>query len=158
MKKVVDELTDALTNVFIAPLILWPRYGFKDVPEKLRNAIINERLIKLVKGDKNEEATDAEAMAYIMTATFAGPPSRNWGEIYFWLGRKYAETWNNEVSDFLQNDTELDDYQKDLLHRLKRWIHKQQQKYLKDKKRQAARQAKEAGPPVAHIRLDQWFS
>lgn len=84
-----------------------------------------------------DQATDEEAMTYIMTASLAFPLNSEWTEIYMYLTRKYLLTWKKtkpeDLPDFLQNEIILDDYKTSMLRGLKSWIRKKQIVHMKSR-------------------------
>lgn len=77
-------------------------------------------------------ASDLEAMAYISTVTQAQPISSQWCRIFMYLVRKWMKKKGVEIEDsmsFLNEATELDDYDGYRLKQLKDWIFRQQKKH-----------------------------
>jgi len=116
----------AVAGMFQAPqgpIIVWPGYE-RDLPDYLKNAIQNERLLQAAKGDTSR-ATDAEVVAYLMTASLVQPPSRDWANIYLtlatkFLGDKAPKELRKAHSAPLEPQQELE------LDRLRLWIRKKQ--------------------------------
>ena len=84
--------------------------------------------------EKEDRATDVEALAYLYTASLSGPMPDEYNEIYFYLTRKSLE-WQGkkEIPDFLQEYEKLDDYKLSLLDELKREIWDAQEKAYKER-------------------------
>lgn len=74
--------------VFKAPIITWPQEE-SCITEEMRLQAHLHRLVMMASADKTEEATEFEAMLYIMTSTFANPPAHVWYKIYMHLFCKF---------------------------------------------------------------------
>jgi len=123
-----------LISYLLSPIITYPNY--EDEAKEFEKLVKEERMLRIMKALKNNEeineATDIEALIYLYTTSLAIPLSNDWCEIYFWLIKQCLFLKNNkeipEDLDFI--NVELDEYQKQLLKELKRWIYKVQQRYL----------------------------
>ena len=134
MEKGFINLLRSLTD----PLVLFHATDGDLIPEDLKFHIEMERLIQTKNGGINgevEKATDSEAMAYLMSASFAFPLDRDWVNIYSYLVNNYVKRWKKqEVPDFLKEHDKISDYEQRLLEDLKIWIKKQQNReYSKNK-------------------------
>lgn len=115
-----------------APIIVWP--GFEDgLPDHLKNRIPLERLALAATGE-TEMATDAEAVAYLHTASLVQPLSHDVARVYLhiaakYLGKALPEDFQNE------HETPLEPQQAEELAKLKRWIRKKQVEAMKEKRR-----------------------
>ena len=128
-----------LVEVWCYPIVVWR--GWEDpflVPESIKARVLMERLIQVYRwassrggDDCLDEATDAEALIYLHTASLAQPLDHHWCKIYFHLVGRYFEA--KDGLEFLQKYRELDGYEADLLSRLKRWIRSVQRKHVKEK-------------------------
>lgn len=117
---------------FTDSLVLYHANDGDLIPEDLKFHIELERLIQAknagINGDV-EKATDLEAMAYLMSASFAFPLDTDWVNIYSYLVSNYIKKWKKqEVPDFLKEHDKISDYEQRLLNDLKVWIRKQQNK------------------------------
>ena len=72
---------DVLTEVLTTPIVYHPG-GWEDtVPEELKREVIRQRMEKMVNGGW-DEATDAEVLCYLMTASLVQPLSSDWTQIF----------------------------------------------------------------------------
>jgi hypothetical protein len=126
------------------PRILYFTGGY-DIQEELKEDIKKE----WKRHPKRKTATDLEVMAYIMSASGAGPLDGYHTRIYLHLFRKYLKSkgWKKFEGSmsFLNEHKSLSDYEKRLLQGLKDWIWKRQQKDLAERKRHAKKILKERG-------------
>ncbi|MFQ5820823.1 MAG: hypothetical protein ACE5I5_12600 [Candidatus Heimdallarchaeota archaeon] len=130
----ITQLVKALFN----PIIVWPGFSCQDLPEDLRTEITLQRLIQVHNTPlchKIEEATDAEALAYLYTATLAIPPDRDWATIYMHLARNYLNRKGHGLPSFLEEKTHFNNYQQLKLTELIRWIKMQQDNYFAEKQK-----------------------
>ena len=90
-------------------------------------------MLKYKGKEKENKATDVEALAYLYTASLARPLPDEYSEIYFYLTRK-SIGWQDkkEIPDFLQEYEKLDRYKMSLLDELKREIWSAQEKAYKE--------------------------
>lgn len=79
----IEDVMWALTG----PIIVWPGYEHA-VPEWIMKEIPLARMTKLMKNEEPGQATDLEAVAYLMTASLIAPMPREWEGIYLWAGAK----------------------------------------------------------------------
>lgn len=107
------------------PVIVFPGGWGESLPEWLRQEIELERMKQVMEGSKAsrrpEEATDAEALAYMYTASFLYPMPSDLVEVYLWLGKRAMGEQYPEHPP-IEPPEELDQNQKDFLDGLKRWI------------------------------------
>lgn len=118
IQKVITEILGILYD----PIVLFPG-GWEDtLPANIWDDVVQERFIQALKakGKKIEEATDAEALAYLYTASLVAPMPSEWTHIYLWLGRNRFGA--NEAKTFLPE--KLTSQEERYLHDLKRWIWK----------------------------------
>ena len=98
---------------------------------------------------KGEEptGTDAEACAYLMTASLTQPINRDWTEIYLYLTTKvFSKHKDCNVPEDIKVEYIID-YQMNELNRLKSWLYRQRVKARLEKdraERRDRRQEKEA--------------
>ncbi len=141
MEKGFLNLLRSLTD----PLVLFHATDGDLIPEDLKFHIELERLIQTKDAGINgevEKTTDLEAMAYLMSASFALPLDRDWVNIYSYLVNNYVKRWKKqEVPDFLKEHDKISDYEQRLLEDLKIWIKKQQNReYSKNKPKLKAKE------------------
>src|SRR4030067_1593515 len=92
MNSMVDELGGTLTD----PIIVYPGGWGDSLPEWLKNAITLERLAENMKETKGEQpaGTDAEACAYLNTASLSAPMDGDWSQIYLYVAGQSYTRWN----------------------------------------------------------------
>jgi len=108
-----------------APIVVWPGY-WDLVKDEWKVKAVMYRLLKLMRGDWSEKATDYEAMIYLSTASLSAPLGNEWGRIFCWLFRKF---YPDAAEQFGMKD-ELHDYERQELERLKEWIYRKQREAL----------------------------
>ena len=84
MAKIVDSMIGALVGTLTDPIIVYPGGWGDSLPDWLKNAIVLERLTENMKETKGEQptGTDAEACAYLNTASLSAPMDNDWSQIY----------------------------------------------------------------------------
>ena len=136
----ISDLVGALTD----PIIVLPGGWGDTLPEWLKNAITLERLAMNMKALKGEEmtGTDAEACAYLYTASLTQPMDSDWGQIYLYIATQTYQRWgrNEMPGDIAVNS--LDEYRMGELRRLKDWLYKTRTQARLDKDRTERRQKK----------------
>ena len=143
----IEYIARALTD----PIVVFPPAYGDDVPESLKEYIQTERLLQLLKEDPPiEEATDAEALAYLMTASYAAPLSHDWQAIYLHLASKYAKSQGlqlpEDLQDIMERYRELEPHQEEELSRLKSWIQRQKDKHYRERRRSYREQRASKNP------------
>ena len=121
MNSMVDDLVGTLTD----PIIVYPGGWGDSLPEWLKNAITLDRLTENMKSTKGEQptGTDAEACAYLNTASLTMPMDGDWSQIYLYVASK---TYNRWRKDEMPKDISVDsltDQQMADLNRLKQWLY-----------------------------------
>ncbi len=138
-----------LVGVFSDPIIVMPGGWGDSLPEWLKTSITLERLVMNMKALKGEEmtGTDAEACAYLNTASLTQPMGHDWTQIYLYIATKVYEKWRTKESGVtMPGDIRvesLDDGQMRDLNRLKAWIYRKRIDARLDRDRTAKRQKKE---------------
>ena len=134
-----------LTN----PILVFPGGWGDTLPDWLKNAITLERLAMNMKALKGEEmtGTDAEACAYLNTASLTQPMDHDWTQIYLYIAGKTYARWRTkesgvEMPDDIQVDSLRDDQMADL-NRLKEWLYQKRTSIRLDRDRAERRQKKE---------------
>ncbi len=141
MKK-EDQWIGELVGVFSDPIIVMPGGWGDSLPEWLKTSITLERLVMNMRVSKGElpTGTDAEACAYLNTASLTAPMGHDWTQIYLYIATKVYEKWRIKESGVTMPEDirvdSLDRNQMDDLNRLKAWIYR---------KRIAARLDRERG-------------
>ena len=145
MAQNVEKGISDIVGVFTDPIIVFPGGWGDTLPEWLKNAITLERLEMNMKVLKGEEmtGTDAEACAYLYTASLTAPMDHDWGQIYLYIATQTYRRWGkNEMPGDIALD-QLDDGQMLYLRRLKEWLHNQRAKVRQERERAERRQRKE---------------
>ena len=125
MSKNVDSMIGDLVGTLTNPIIVYPGGWGDTLPKWLKNAITLERLAENMKASKGEQpmGTDAEACAYLNTASLTAPMDDDWSQIYFYVAGKTYKRWRkSEMPDDIRVDSLSDERMADL-NRLKEWLH-----------------------------------
>jgi hypothetical protein len=140
-EKGISDLVGCLTD----PIIVFPGGWGDTLPEWLRTAITLERLAMNMRALKGEEmtGTDAEACAYLYTATLTQPVDHDWGQIYLYIATKTYRRWGkNEMPGDIAMDS-LNDEQLRELNRLKEWLYRRRIQARQEMERADRRQKRE---------------
>jgi hypothetical protein len=135
-----------IVGVFTDPILVFPGGWGDTLPEWLKSTITLERLIENMRALKGEEmtGTDAEACAYLYTASLTAPMDSDWSEIYLYVSTKVYSSWKKtEIPEDIRVESLRDDQLRDL-NRLKEWIYQQRTKIRLERDRAERRQQKEA--------------
>ena len=127
MSKNADLMIDNLVGTLTDPIIVYPGGWGDTLPEWLKNAIVLERLAENMKETKGENptGTDAEACAYLNTASLSAPMDNDWSQIYLYVaGKTYSRWQKSELPDDIRVDS-LNNEQLSDLNRLKEWLYRQ---------------------------------
>ena len=136
----IDKQIDNLVGALMDPIIVMPGGWGDSLPDWIKGAIQIERLLQLMKGE--EMATDAEACAYLYTASLTNPIDRDWTQVYLYVaGKVVSRNKGTEIPEDIKVDS-LDDYQMGLLRDLKRWIWDRIVKVRQERRRLDKAQAK----------------
>lgn len=123
-----EDFVDRLMYVFKAPIITWPSFE-SDITQEMHATATLHRLAMTATALKIEEATDYEAMLYIMTASMVNPLSHSWVKIYGYLfGKFYPQ--NAQLNEGLEKPSEWE-LSRDL-KQLKTWIYRKQKEHMKE--------------------------
>ena len=145
MSKNVSPMIDDLVGTLTDPIIVCPGGWGDSLPEWLKNAITLERLTENMKGTKGEQptGTDAEACAYLNTASLTMPMDNDWSQIYLYVaGKTYTRWHKSEMPDDIRVDS-LTDQQTADLNRLKEWLYLRRTTARQELERTERRQQKE---------------
>jgi hypothetical protein len=142
----IDRGISDLVGIFTDPIIVCPGGWGDTLPDWLKEAITLERLIesaKSLKDDDGPTGTDAEACAYLYTASLTAPMSSDWSEIYLYLATQVVS--RNRKSEIPKDIVveSLSGYRMGELRRLKRWIYERRIRARQEKDRDERRQQKE---------------
>ena len=143
--KTVERGISDIVGVFTDPIVVFPVGWGDTLPDWLKNAITLERLEMNMKALKGEEmtGTDAEACAYLHTASLTQPMGHDWTQIYLYVAGRAHSRWNKgEMPADIAVDS-ISDYQMGELDRLKAWLYRQRIKARIEKDREQRRQEKE---------------
>lgn len=125
------DFVDRLMYALRAPIIAWPGCEDSITEEQCTKAKLH-RLAMAATAKVLDEASDFEAMLYIMTSTLANPPSHTWYKIYTHLFCKFYPNQATEMfGDRIEKPEEYE-LTRDL-RGLKQWIFKKQMQALKEK-------------------------
>ena len=144
-KLTVEKGISDIVGVFCDPIIVFPGGWGDTLPEWLKNAITLERLGMNMRALKGEEmtGTDAEACAYLYTASLTQPMDHDWTQIYLYIATQTYRQWGkNEMPGDIAVDSIRDD-QMGELRRLKEWLYKNRTQVREDRERAERRQKKE---------------
>ena len=133
-EKFVFEFMDILN----APILTFSESWAEAIPDRLRRDI---RIARLLSGFAREEmASIAETVAYIITRTHEAPMNSEWTNIYLWCSFQYLKQFANKtISDFedIHVPEKLTDYEASLLKRLRVWIYEKRREVVKDRIKQS---------------------
>ena len=153
VKKGISDIVGCLTD----PIIVFPG-GWGDIlPEWLKTAITLERMVMNMKAIKGEQmtGTDAEACAYLYTASLTAPMDSDWSEIYLYLANQVVR--RNRKTEIPQDILveSLSDYRMGKLRQLKDWIYRRRAQVRLERgqgerreKKEKAKAAKKAEQPT----------
>ena len=147
MSKNVSPMIDDLVGTLTDPIIVYPGGWGDSLPEWLKNAITLERLTENMKATKGEQptGTDAEACAYLNTASLTMPMDYDWSQIYLYVaGKTYTRWRKSEMPDDIRVES-LTDQQTADLNRLKEWLYHRRTTARQEMERSERRQQKEDG-------------
>ncbi|QYY58424.1 hypothetical protein [Dehalococcoides mccartyi] len=145
MSKNINSMIDDLVGTLIDPIIVYPGGWGDSLPEWLKNAITLERLTENMKASKGEQptGTDAEACAYLNTASLTMPIDSDWSQIYLYVAGKTYTRWSKgEMPKDIKVDS-LTDQQMADLNRLKEWLYLRRTTARLEQERTERRQQKE---------------
>ena len=147
-----DDWIDDMVGVFTDPIIVMAGGWGETLPDWIKGEIKMQRLLDLAKrqkeGDKDPMASDAEACAYLYTASLTAPLGSDWTRIYLYIATKVMNQHGTEAPDDIKVDS-LSDHQMSQLRDLKRWIYRQRVKARQDRRRVEKRKAQAAAEDEA---------
>ena len=115
-----------IVGVFTDPIVVFPGGWGDTLPDWLKNAVTLERLEMNMKALKGEEmmGTDAEACAYLYTASLTQPMGHDWTQIYLYVAGKVHGRWNKaDMPEDIRVESLTTD-QTGELNRLKEWLYR----------------------------------
>jgi len=155
-EKQIEQGISDIVGALADPIIVFTGGWGETLPEWLKNAITLERLtmnMRALKGEKMT-GTDAEACAYLYTASLTQPMSHDWGQIYLYIATQTYRRWGkSEMPSDIAVD-KLDDEQMRDLKRLKDWLYQrrtearvERDRAEKKQKREEAAESRKAEQP-----------
>lgn len=141
----LDKGISEIVGIFTDPTIVMPGGWGETLPDWIKEAITIERLLMNIKGIRGEEmtGTDAEAVAYLYTASLNAPIDRDWTDIYLYITTQVIRRHRKvDVPDDIAVES-LSDYQMGKLRHLKGWIFRQRTRARQDRDRAERRDVKE---------------
>ncbi len=144
MSKNVNSMVDDLVGTLTDPIIVYPGGWGDSLPEWLKNAITLERLTENMKTTNGEQptGTDAEACAYLNTASLTVPMDGDWSQIYLYVaGKTYTRWKKGEMPDDIRVNS-LTNQQTADLSRLKEWLYRRRTTARREVERKERRQQK----------------
>ena len=145
MNKTVEKGISDIVGVFTDPILVFPGGWGDTLPEWLKETITMERLVMNMRALKGEEmtGTDAEACAYLYTASLTAPMDHDWTQIYLYIATRTYKQWGkNEMPANVAVDS-LSDNQLKELNRLKAWLYRQRCKVRLERERADRREKTE---------------
>jgi len=149
MGKTIEKGISDIVGVFTDPILVFPGGWGDSLPEWIKTSITLERLEMNMRALKGEEmtGTDAEACAYLNTASLTQPMDHDWTQIYLYIATKVYEKWRTKESgvtmpEDIRVETLNDEQMRDLNH-LKAWIYEKRRTARLDRDRAERRQRKE---------------
>ena len=143
--KTVDKGISEIVSVFSDPIIVFPGGWGDSLPIWLKEAITLERLamnMRVLKGEL-PTGTDAEACAYLNTASLTQPMDSNWAQIYLYIaGKTYTQWKKAEMPEDIRVESLNDDQMRDL-NRLKAWLYQKRTTVRENRERAERREEKE---------------
>jgi CO dehydrogenase/acetyl-CoA synthase beta subunit len=98
--------------------------------------------MKATKGEQ-PTGTDAEACAYLNTASLTAPMDNDWSQIYLYVAGQTFTRWHkSDMPDDIRVES-LTDQQKADLNRLKEWLYQRRTTVRQEVERNERRQQKE---------------
>lgn len=143
LEKGISNLVGCLTD----PILVSPGGWGDTLPEWIKSQITLERLAESMASSRERRepaGTDAEATAYLYSASLEAPMDHDWTNIYLYVaGKTYARAnRSGEVPEDIRVDS-LNDEQMADLNRLKEWIYRQRTRARQEGARAERRRAKE---------------
>ena len=144
-KQTMEKGISDIMGVFSDPILVFPGGWGDTLLEWLKEAITMERLTMNLKALKGEEmtGTDAEACAYLYTASLTQPMDSDWTQIYLYIAGQVAK--QHKKAELPQDIVveSISDYQMGELRRLKDWLYHKRTQIRLDRDRAERRQKRE---------------
>ena len=148
-KQKIEKGISNIIGVFTDPIIVFPGGWGDTLPEWIKTSITLERLMMNIQALKTGEmtGTDAEACAYLYTASLTQPMGNDWTQLYIYIVDKTYEKWRTRDSGVtMAEDIRLESLRDDQmadLNRLKDWIYRQRTRIRLERDRAERRRKKE---------------
>jgi len=145
MPNIAEKGISEIVGVFTDPILVFPGGWDDTLPEWLKNAITLERLEMNIKALRGEEmtSTDAEACAYLYTASLTAPMDSDWTQIYLYIATKTYRRWGkSEMPEDIRVESLTNEQMRDL-NRLKGWLLRKRTETRIDRGRTERRERKE---------------
>ena len=143
--KTVDKGISDIVGVFTDPIVVFPGGWGDTLPDWLKNAVTLERLemnMRVLKGEAMT-GTDAEACAYLYTASLTQPMGHDWTQIYLYVAGRVHGRWNKgDMPEDIKVESLTSD-QTRKLNRLKEWLYRKRTLARQDGDRFERRERKE---------------
>ena len=149
MAQSIEKGISEIVGVFTDPIIVFPGGWGDSLPDWIKTSITLERLEMNMRALKGEEmtGTDAEACAYLYTASLTQPMDHDWTQIYLYIATKVYEKWRTKESGVtMPEDIRVESLRDDQIHdlnRLKAWLYKKRTEVREDRERAERRQKRE---------------
>ena len=134
-----------IVGVFTDPIVVFPGGWGDTLPDWLKGAVTLERLEMNMKVLKGEEmtGTDAEACAYLYTASLTQPIGHDWTQIYLYVAGRAHGRWNKgDMPEDIRVESLTTDQTREL-NRLKEWLYRKRALARQDGERTERRERKE---------------
>ena len=145
-----ERWIEDLAGVFFDPIIVMPGGWGDTLPDWIKTQVTLERLVENMKKARGQEptGTDAEATAYLFTASLTAPMTEQWTRIYLYVAGKSNK--EREMPDDIRIDS-LSDYDMHELNRLKAWLYRQRTRARQERERAERRQEKKEKAAEAEL-------
>jgi len=147
VEKSISDIVGALTD----PIIAYPGGWGDTIPEWLKQAITEERLVMNILALEGGEitGTDAEACAYLYTAGLCFPFDHDWHDIYLYIaGQVYSRHHTGNDGAVFPKDIRVESLNAEQmrdLQRLQAWIYQKRTRERQVRDRGERRQQREEG-------------
>ena len=159
IEKGISDIVGCLTD----PILVFPGGWGDSLPDWIKSTITLERLVGEMKSLKGEKptGTDAEACAYLYTASLTFPFDHDWTQIYLYIATNVYENWRAKESGVtMPADIRVDKLNEEQmrdLNRLKDWLYEHRVRVRQDRDRAARRERKEAEKVEKELRQPALF-
>ena len=141
IEKGISDIVGALTD----PILVFPGGWGDTLPDWIKTSITLERLAMNMRALKGEEmtGTNAEACAYLYTASLTAPMDSDWTQIYLYIaGKTYTQWKKTEMPEDIRVESLTDEQMRDL-NRLKAWLYQKRTTIRLERDRAERRQRRE---------------